>query len=295
MKIGKTSMSASFPRNLILATEVGYHAISGIHAVDIDSWITFKAYLGQLNKPNIRAKFDTVTIDTVSLLWDLCEKYICSQNDVKELGDIPWGKGYSLCRREFSDSLRRITLMGYGIVCIAHSESRVETADNGDEEIEFVAPALSKRPYAIINQLVDIIGYIGIDKTGNRVIYTRATPTIMAGSRYQYLKEIIPFGYEALSNALADAVEESAKHGAVVVDERIDRFVDTAPTRSFEETMSEAREVFVSLAERGDDAVMDQVSALIAEYFGSEDVKLSDAKPAQQELVEAVIAGMKAL
>jgi len=294
-KIGKTSMSASFPRNLILATEVGYHAISGIHAVDIDSWLTFKGYLKQLKKDTIKSKFDTITIDTISLLWDLCEKYICQQNDVKTLGDIAWGRGYDQCKKEFGEGLREITLQGYGLVLIAHSESRVETADNGDE-MEFIAPALNKRPYAIVNQLVDIIGYIGIDRaTQERVIYTRATPTVMAGSRFGYMKPIIPFGYEALSNALADAIEEDARHGATVVDAPINRF-NVAQKRSFEDVMSEARTIFMKLADGPNaDDNMDKVSKIIETYFGSAEFRLSEAKESQQELLEAVVTEMQQL
>lgn len=295
MKIGKTSMSASFPRNLILATEVGYHAISGIHAVDIDSWLTFKGYLKQLKKDTIKSKFDTITIDTISLLWDLCEKYICQQNDVKTLGDIAWGRGYDQCKKEFGEGLREITLQGYGLVLIAHSESRTETADNGDE-IEFIAPALNKRPYAIVNQLVDIIGYIGIDNsTQQRVIYTRATPTVMAGSRFGYMRPVIPFGYQALSDALADAIEEDAAHGAVVVDAPIARF-STSTSRPFEEVMAETRAQFERLSDSPNaDANMDKVAKIVETYFGSSEFRLSETKESQQELLEAVLTEMKAL
>lgn len=294
-KIGKTSMSASFPRNLILATEVGYHAISGIHAVDIDSWLTFKGYLKQLKKDTIKSKFDTITIDTISLLWDLCEKYICQQNDVKALGDIAWGRGYDQCKKEFGEGLREITLQGYGLVLIAHSESRTETADNGDE-IEFIAPALNKRPYAIVNQLVDIIGYIGIDNsTQQRVIYTRATPTVMAGSRFGYMRPVIPFGYQALSDALADAIEEDAAHGAVVVDAPIARF-STSTSRPFEEAMAETRAQFERLSDGPNaDANMDKVAKIVETYFGSSEFRLSETKESQQELLEAVLTEMKAL
>lgn len=294
-KIGKTSMSASFPRNLILATEVGYHAISGIHAVDIDSWLTFKGYLKQLKKDTIKSKFDTITIDTISLLWDLCEKYICQQNDVKALGDIAWGRGYDQCKKEFGEGLREITLQGYGLVLIAHSESRTETADNGDE-IEFIAPALNKRPYAIVNQLVDIIGYIGIDNsTQQRVIYTRATPTVMAGSRFGYMRPVIPFGYQALSDALADAIEEDAAHGAVVVDAPIARF-STSTSRPFEEVMAETRAQFERLSDGpGADVNMDKVAKIVETYFGSSEFRLSETKESQQELLEAVLTEMKAL
>ena len=294
MKVGKTSMSASFPRNLILATEVGYHAIAGIHAVDIDGWTTFKRYLKELEKDSVKDKFDTVTIDTVSLLWDLCEKFICLQNDVTTIGDIPYGKGYDLCKKEFGESLRKITLLGYGLVLICHSDIRIEKDDEGNE-VEFVAPALNKRAYAIANQIVDIIGYISIDfnkdGTSARKIYTRQTPRIMAGSRFQYLPAEIPFGYTELANALADAIEQSGKRdGAVIVDNRI---MPVANSRSFSETMEEARALFEQLPDAPE--VNDRLTKSIKENFGSETFPLSSAKESQQDLVEAVIADMKAM
>ena len=47
---------------------------------------------------DVKEKFSTITIDTVDLAWDACEKYICAQNPndsgeiPKALGEIPWGK-----------------------------------------------------------------------------------------------------------------------------------------------------------------------------------------------------------
>lgn len=201
-------------------------------------------------------------------------------------------KGYSSCTKEFSEALRKITLMGYGIVCIAHSETRTLTADDGSD-YEVIAPALGKRAYGIINQLVDIIGYIGSDKAGNRSIYTRATPNIVAGSRYPYMAPVIPFGYEALANALADAVEATAAHGGAVVDDPIQRFKEVE-TRPFEDTMSETRSVFEQLLKKGDET-MDKVVSIISEVFGNPDFHLSEATKDQQELVEEVLRQMKTL
>lgn len=293
-KSGKTSLAANFPRNLLLATEVGYHGLASIYAADIDTWATFKKYLRELDQDAAKERFDTITIDTITLAWDLCEKYICQQNNVSTLGDLPYGKGYRLCEKEFSESLRKLTLLGYGLVLIAHSEIRVEKV--GDSELEFLAPNLNKRPFAIVNALVDIIGYIGteFDKDGNsiRKIYTRQTPTIMAGSRFKYLAPVIPLGYQELADALVDAIERSGiEDGAVIIDEPI-RETERV-FRSFEEAMTEAKNLFVSLME--DDRKLDLVNKSIKEWFGNELFRLSETQPSQQELLENVIVDMKAI
>ena len=66
-KVGKTSFAASFPRNLLLAFEKGYNAIGGVRAADINKWSDAKLVLRQLEKPEAKAMYDTVTIDTVSI------------------------------------------------------------------------------------------------------------------------------------------------------------------------------------------------------------------------------------
>lgn len=185
-KVGKTSLACQFPNNLLLGFEHGWNAISGAKAIDVTKWADFKVILRQLEKPEAKEMYDTITIDTAAIAWDKCEEYVCSQNAVQKLSDIPWGAGFAACSKEYENCLRRITQLGYGLVLIAHVDKRIEKV--GDDEIEYISPALNKRAYAIANQIVDIIGYISIDydDEGNseRWLYTRKTPRIMAGSRF---------------------------------------------------------------------------------------------------------------
>ena len=71
--------------------------------------------------------------------------------------------------------------------------------------------------------MVDIIGYIDVtwDEEGNseRWIYTRKTPTVMAGSRFKYLAPKIRFGYNELVSAISEAIDKSEKlDGATVIE-----------------------------------------------------------------------------
>ena len=91
-KVGKTSLSCQFPKNLLLGFEHGWNAISGAMAVDILKWSDFKMVLRQLEQPAAREKYNTITIDTVGIAWQMCEDYICQQNGVQKISEIPWGK-----------------------------------------------------------------------------------------------------------------------------------------------------------------------------------------------------------
>ena len=48
--------------------------------------------LRQLAKPGANELYETIIIDTVSIAWEYVEQYVCAQNGVQKISDIPWGK-----------------------------------------------------------------------------------------------------------------------------------------------------------------------------------------------------------
>ena len=291
-KVGKTSLACQFPKNLLLGFEHGWNAIGGAKAVDITKWTDFKLVLRQLEKPEAKAMYDTITIDTVGIAWDSCEQYICAQNGVQKISDIPWGGGYSSCKKEFESCLRKITQLGYGLVIIAHVEKRIEKRAD-DSEIEILGPAIPKRAYEIVNQLVDIIGYIDVtwDEEGNseRWLYTRKTPTVMAGSRFKYLAPKIKFGYQELVDAISEAIEKSEKlDGAVVVDKQQTIIEDKL---SYSEIRSEANELWKKLIDL--DVENSKVILKKVEMVFGKPMKLSEITEDQVDLFNLVLLDMR--
>ena len=293
-KAGKTSLACQFPKNLLFGFEHGWNAISGAMAVDITKWSDFKLYLRQLEKAELKEKYNTITIDTVGLAWEMCEQYVCTQNGVQKIADIPWGGGYTACKKEFESCLRKITQLGYGLVIIAHSEKRVEKRSD-DSEVEILGPAIPKRAYDIVNQLVDIIGYIDVtwDEDGNseRWLYTRKTPTIMAGSRFKYLSPKIKFGYQELVDAIADAIEKSEKFdGAVVVDSEVTPIIEAEPLH-YDEVRAEAQKLWTSLIEQNEENAA-RILKKVEMIFGRQ-MKLSEITEDQVDLYNLVVLEMR--
>lgn len=72
-KAGKTSMACQFPKNLLLGFEHGWNAIAGAKAIDIMKWADVKLVLRQLEKPEAQQMYDTITVDTVGIAWEMCE------------------------------------------------------------------------------------------------------------------------------------------------------------------------------------------------------------------------------
>ena len=90
-KTGKTTLASKFPKNLLLAFEKGYNAIDNIYVQDINNWSEFKQVLRQLKRPEVQEQYHTITIDTTTIAYEMCENYICQQNAVQSISEIPWG------------------------------------------------------------------------------------------------------------------------------------------------------------------------------------------------------------
>lgn len=292
-KSGKTTAACQFPNSLLVAFERGYNAIGGVRAADVASWSEFKQVIRQLDKPAAKEMYSTIIIDTISIAWDYCEQYVCAQNGVQKIADIPWGGGYSASKKEFETALRKITMMGYGIVLIAHSSSRIEKTAEGSE-IEIIGPEMPKRAAEICNGLVDIIGYIGgeydADKNFQRYLYTRSTPTLFAGSRFKYLAPKIKFGYEELVNAIAEAIDQAEKlDGAKVVDQA--ELVTIGEKLDFAAVRAEAQNLWTQLIQK-DEANADVILKKIEITMGRR-MKLSEFTEDQVELMQLVVLEMR--
>lgn len=297
-KSGKTTAACQFPKSLLCAFEKGYNAIGGVRAVDIIKWSDYKLVLRQLEKPEAKEQYETVIIDTVSIAWDLCEQYICAQNGVQKINEIPWGAGYTATKREFETSLRKITQLGYGVVLICHNTSRIEK-DANDNEHEIIGPDLPKRAAEICNGIVDIIGYIGneyIDGENQRFLYTRETPTLFAGSRFKYLAPKIKFGYHELVDAISDAIDKSEKLDGVTVVEKTE--IKSEEKLDFNEIRSEATALWNKLVLANPDEPNEEMAKTIlkkAEMIFGRKIKLSEITEDQVDLFQLVLLDMRDL
>lgn len=302
-KTGKSTFGSKLPRALFLKLEEGTNALSGIRGVPILKWTDIKKIVKSLRDPRAREMYDTVVVDTVGIAYQLCENYILQQEGVNNIRDIPWGAGFNMVKKEFTEVWREISLLGFGILYISHEKTYSTGITNeAGEEIIGVKPDLNNSCANIINAQVDIISYLQTvmmpDGSTDRKLYTRATPYIFAGNRYKYLAPVIPFGddgYDELIKAIGDAIDKDVNlNGALVTDVHVEQTIER---RQFKDVMDEAKELWTSYIQNGSDDEEKEVrfntlNALIVKIFGKQ-MKLSSAIPSQQDLVELFISEAK--
>ena len=71
-KVGKTTFGSQMPGALILAFERGYNALPNVYAQDVTTWSEMKMTLRDLRKPEVKALFHSIIIDTIDIAAAAC-------------------------------------------------------------------------------------------------------------------------------------------------------------------------------------------------------------------------------
>lgn len=310
-KSGKTTTATKFPRHLLLAFEKGYNAIPGAMAQPINSWAEFRKVLRQLKDSQVKEQFETIIIDTVDIAYNYCEKYICANAarpdggfGVDSIGDIPYGKGYTLLAQEFDESLRTIAQLDYGLVMISHATDKVFKNEAGDEYNRIV-PTLDKRAKNIVSRMVDLYGYSRIvtDDKGNDVtkLFLRGTSRYEAGSRFKYTPDYIDFNYDALVNAIGEAIDKQAKEDGteLFTDTRQNLYNDTTVELNFDDLMAEFKGIIsnitsIATADDMEKKYAPVITEIVERYLGKGG-KVGDMDRGQTEALSLIVADLKEL
>ena len=248
-KVGKTTFAKDMGA-LILACEDGTRAMSGAYAQIIQSWSDIRLMARLLKDDRMKNKYKAIAIDTVDIAAALCDKYICNQNGVDKLGEIPYGGGWSAFKKEFEDVFRGIALQGYAVLFISHDKEKVITRQNGTEYTKIV-PTVSDSINNIVKNMSDIIAYgYQAPESEDRFMILRSDGSIEAGTRFPYMESKIPFGYQYLVEALNKAIDEEEKHigSQAVTSEKIIRPV--TKELDFDDLINEFNNLVNSLIEK---------------------------------------------
>lgn len=309
-KSGKTTTATKFPRHLLLAFQKGYNAIPGAMAQPINSWAEFRKVLRQLKDPKVKEQFQTIIIDTVDIAYGYCEKYICDNAPrgdgtfgVDAIGDIPYGKGYTLVANEFDSSLRQIAQLDYGLVMISHATDKTFKDENGNEYNRIV-PTLDKRAKNIVSRMVDLYGYSRIvtDKDGKDVtkLFLRGTSRYEAGSRFKYTPDYIDFNYNALVTAIGEAIDKQAEEDGseYFTNERQNLYEDTTKELDFDSLMTEFNGLIKTLTDNSTDeemsALAPKITQIIERYIGKGN-KVGNMSRDQVEALSLIVEDLKEL
>lgn len=277
--------------SLIIAGEPGYHCLPGVMAQDVTSWSEMRQVYNQLKKKEVRERFSNIAVDSVDVLSDYCTKYICQQNDIESLGELPYGQGWSKFKKEFTEVFRGLTQLGYGVYFIGH-DKRIVNEETGEQ---IICPALSSSIKTVVAGLADIYGYAHQKTKGENSVLTLrdSSGSIECGGRHKYIAEEVPFDYEHLVNAVKEAIDKEAAiyDNQYVTDERIVP-VETKEY-DFKGMMNEFQDLTSKLMEKSADNGL-RIVKITNKYLGK-NKKVGECTPEQSEQLELIILDLREL
>ena len=274
-KSGKTTTASKFPNSLLLAFELGYNALPGVMAKPMATWRDMKTTLKELADPAVQERFKNIIIDTVDLAYDAAKKYICNQNEVNDISDLAYGKGYNLVMKEFDEAIRAILRMGYGCILISHSTDKTFKDAQGNEYNQIV-PTIDNKGRLVCERTCDIIGYSRTVETSEgekkTKLFLRETPRFVAGSRFKYMPEHIDFSYDNLVNAIHDAIDkEAVEHDNVyVTDTSVKLYTETSEETllSFDKELETFQTIVGELMNINGAKYQKEITVIVEKYLG---------------------------
>ncbi len=201
-KIGKSSFAANSIKPLFIQTEDGLDNLS-VDAFDkAKSFEEVKEQLRDVARED--HTFKTLVIDSLDWLERLIWKKICAENNVAQIGDVPYGGGYKLALnlwQEFINALDYINeTKQMMIILLAHSKI-TKFEDPTRQNYDRFSLDLQDKASGLILQWCDIIAFaneqvivtekkegfgttIKAKDTGIRMLNVNKKAAYEAGNRY---------------------------------------------------------------------------------------------------------------
>ncbi len=271
-----------------------YNALGGDNVVpqDIVSWNEMKQVLRQLDDPDVKGLFKTIVVDTVDKASQLCEKYICTQLGIENIGDGGWGtNGWKKVKLEWEQTFNSIAMKGYAVIFISHSKEKTIKRKDGTEYNQ-IAPSCSNTYNEIIRNMVDIEGYIDVQNGERKLILRSSDDSIECKSRFKYMAPIITFSYDNLVKEMNKAIDEESAHigDKFITNEREE--IKQTQSYDYVALMSQFQEYTNIVMSKNRSLYGPQISEIIAKYLGK-GRKVTETTPDQAEFIDLIVTEIK--
>lgn len=246
---GKTSTAAQNPNALFAMFEDGLAGLSA-YGVNIQKksrkrgklrWEIFLDLVDELLTED--HNFDELVIDTADRAIEACIEYTKEQENISDIADQEWGKGWRTLFSNFKEPIEKIQSSNVGLTVISHSEMKDITDMKGKTRTKIVPSIVGKSGSWLIDES-DIVILFDKDENKNRLLRVESTKNFDAKQRIKFPDGDIPAGdspeeaYKNLRKAFKKAVKENNKKYGIT-EEDIKRHYEMKEKEENEKTFRE--------------------------------------------------------
>lgn len=179
---------------------------------------------------------------------------------------------------------------GYAILFISHSKDKKFTRKDGTEFNQMV-PTCQSSVNEIIKGMADLYACADIVNGERKLILRSLDGSVDCGGRFKYIPAEIPFTYQALVDAINEAIDkEAAENGGKFVTSDRETTV-IAKSYNYDELIKEFQEISSKLM-NSDPTMGPKIVQIIERYLGK-GKKVNDTTPSQAEFIYLINNDLK--
>lgn len=150
--------------------------------------------------------FETVAIDLVEDLRELCRTYIFKKYDWEHESDGSFGKGWQMVTTEFNNAIKRLKSLGYRIVFISKEKREEIKLKNNTTRTTF-EPNIDGKTANILSGTVDLTVRAFVNNEGARKLQLKKVSNEFGGGRFNFKRDVINLDINEFKEALIEAQE----------------------------------------------------------------------------------------
>lgn len=278
---GKTTFANDAPMPLMLNTDGNIKFIDapaipigdkleteGRMTKKVFGWATFKDTIAELEKDS--QGFETVVVDLVEGVYELCRSYMYDKRGWEHESDDSF-KAWDIVRKEFLDTMRRVTNLDMNVILISHEDSSRDFTRPGGNKVTALKPNISEKVAKQLAGMVDLVGRVVV-RDGAHLLTFKTDETVFGGGRLTMTKTELSLDWEVFEGEYRDQTEtKKAPEG------------EEQPKKAVEEAKPKtARKRAKKAAEKPEEVETEEVVKVSTEpATATDEVPFEEDKPAE--------------
>lgn len=158
--------------------------------------------------------FETIAVDLVEDLRELCRTYIFKKYDWEHESDGNFGKGWQMVTTEFNNAIKRLKSLGYRIVFISKEKREEIKLKNNTIRTTF-EPNIDSKTANVLSGTVDLTIRAFVNDEGVRKLQLKKVSNEFGGGRFNFKRDVINLDINEFKEALIEAQEGIAAKPSV--------------------------------------------------------------------------------
>lgn len=201
---GKTTFANKFPHPLMLNTDgnvkyvdAPYIALKdetkteGRLVKKVFGWQTLKDAIEELEKDP--QGFETVVLDLAEGAYEMNRSYVYDKYGWEHESDDSF-RAWDIVRKEYFDTLRRLTNLPMNVVLISHEDTTRDFTKRGGDKVSSVKPNIQDKVAKVLAGMVDIVGR-AVVRDGEHYLAFKTDEFVFGGGRLKIEADEIPLDF----------------------------------------------------------------------------------------------------